>query len=476
MNRAGLRLQIVLAVCGLMTLAFVPLFFAVASLTRVALHGAEVEASRSLGRAVAAHAADLPSPDHATLERLIAHTNVTSLCVFGPDGASHACGGEPMSTPPQDEHGAIDVRVPRTSGLVVARVRAGHDEDRAAPFVRLYAGYTTAFALVLAFAVYVVLTRLIVRPVEALARATDRVASGARTLDVPAAGAREIELLSESVSAMTARLIADEETLRKKVDELTEAQAQIVRSERMASVGRLAAGMAHEIGNPITAIMGIQDLMLAGDVPPPEQADYLTRMRKETDRVHRILRDLLDFARPETGSQPLGVGEATSIVTANVATAMNDIASLLKPQKQFRDVAIVVESPNVDESAAGGTSQARTVEARIGPERLTQVLLNLALNAGDAMEADPQGARHLVLRARVAGKVVRIEVEDTGPGVSRDVHERLFLPFVTTKEVGQGTGLGLAVCRGIVEAAGGHIELDETYTQGARFVIELPLA
>lgn len=454
MSRAGLRLQIVLAVCGLMTLAFVPLFFAVASLTRVALHGAEVEAARSVARAVAAHAADLSSPDHAALERIIANTNVTSLCVFGPDGASRACGGEPMSTPPREvEHGAIDVRVPRTSGLVVARVRARNEEDRAAPFVRLYAGYTTAFALVLAFAVYVALTRLIVRPIEALARATDRVASGARTLGAPTSSARELELLSQSVSAMTDRLIADEEKLRKKIDELTEAQAQIIRSERMASVGRLAAGMAHEIGNPITAIMGLQDLIL--DVPPAEQADYVARMRKETERVHRILRDLLDFARPETG--PVS-GEATTSAAANVATAMNDIASLLKPQKQFREVTIVVESADVS--------------ARISPERLTQVLLNLALNAGDSMEGR-SGERRLVLRASAKKKLVRIEIEDTGPGVSSDVRDRLFLPFVTTKEVGQGTGLGLAVCRGIVEAAGGRIDLDATYTRGARFVVEL---
>jgi signal transduction histidine kinase len=446
----------VLAVCGLMTLAFVPLFFAVASLTRVALHGAEVEAARSVARAVAAHAADLSSPDHATLERIIANTNVTSLCVFGPDGASRACGGEPMSTPPREvEHGAIDVRVPRTSGLVIARVRARNEEDRAAPFVRLYAGYTTAFALVLAFAVYVALTRLIVRPVEALARATDRVASGARTLNAPTSSARELELLSQSVSAMTHRLISDEDKLRKKIEELTEAQAQIIRSERMASVGRLAAGMAHEIGNPITAIMGLQDLMLGGDVAPTEQADYVARMRKETERVHRILRDLLDFARPETG--PVS-GETTTSATANVGTAMNDIASLLKPQKQFREVTIVVESADVS--------------ARISPERLTQVLLNLALNAGDSMEGR-SGERRLVLRASAKKKLVRIEIEDTGPGVSSDVRDRLFLPFVTTKEVGQGTGLGLAVCRGIVEAAGGRIDLDATYTRGARFVVEL---
>jgi two-component system NtrC family sensor kinase len=442
MRGAGLRLQIVLAVCGLMTLAFVPLFFALASLTRVALHGAEVEAARAVGSAVADHAADLPSPDRAALERLIAGTKVVSLCV------GDVCAGDTA-----DVRG-VEVRVAHASTIVTARVRTGDAAERAAPLVRLYAGYVTAFALALAFLVYVALTRLIVRPVESLAAATDRVASGARKLEVPGrgSGARELTLLADSVSAMTARLIADDEALRKKMTELTEAQAQIIRGERMASVGRLAAGMAHEIGNPITAIMGIQDLMLGGDVPPAEHVDYLRRMHKETDRVHRILRDLLDFARPETEAASSAIGTATT----NVAEVMRDVEALLKPQKQFREVALSLEGGNV--------------EVRIAPDRLTQVLLNLALNAGDAMESSQP--RKLVMRANDKG---RIEVEDTGPGVPASVRDRLFLPFVTTKEVGQGTGLGLAVCRGIVEAAGGHIDLDATYTKGARFVIELPL-
>src|SRR5262249_55410211 len=131
-----------------------------------------------------------------------------------------------------------------------------------------------------------------------------------------------------------------------------------------------------------------------------------------------------------------------------------------KPQKRSRDVVIEVD---------GGDAL-----VAIAPERLTQVLLNLALNAGDAMEKTKD--KTLRMRARVSGKEVRIEVEDTGHGVPKSVREKLFLPFVTTKEVGQGTGLGLAVCRGIVEAANGRIDLDVNYTDGARFVVVLPKA
>lgn len=450
MRSAGLRVQIVVAVCGLMTLAFVPLFFAVASLTRVALHGAQVDRARALGHATAAHAAALDAPDAHALAAIIASTDVTSLCVLDGD-VPRTCAGEPTGA----IHGTIEERIVSRHGVVVARVRVDESTDRAAPLVRLFGVYMTAFALALAFFVYVALTRLIVKPVEALAAATDRVANGARKLDAPVAGARELVELSHSVSTMTARLIADEATLRRKVEELEGAQAQIVRSERLASVGRLAAGMAHEIGNPITAIIGMQELMLAGDVTVEESADYVKRMRKETERVHGILRDLLDFARPEADAGTVATGPAV------VHDVMNDVVALVKPQKNFRDVTVAVECEDVI--------------ARIAPERLTQVLLNLALNAADALANAERDDKRITLRAATLdAKTIRLEVEDSGPGVAPGVCEKLFLPFVTTKEVGQGTGLGLAVCRGLVEAVGGRIDLDVEYKSGARFVITLP--
>ena len=111
---------------------------------------------------------------------------------------------------------------------------------------------------------------------------------------------------------------------------------------------------------------------------------------------------------------------------------------------------------------------------KLPASRLTQVLLNLVLNAGAAVAT--KGAGRVTLRARSAGDRVRIEVEDDGPGVAPEVRGRLFEPFVTTKDVGEGTGLGLAVCRGLVESAGGEIDLDRTYEGGARFVVTLPAA
>jgi signal transduction histidine kinase len=260
---------------------------------------------------------------------------------------------------------------------------------------------------------------------------------------------------------MTDRLISEEQALRGKVDEvertthsLREAQARLVRSEQLASVGRLAAGIAHEIGNPIAAIMGMQDLLLDGGLEPAQERDFLVRMRNETDRINKIVRDLLDFARPAAKNL------SAASEPANVEAAVHDTIALVTPQKSFREVNLEVHvSPALP-------------AVRLAREHLVQVLLNLLLNAADA--CGPGG--HVKVRAEATTDGVRMTVEDDGPGVHADVRSRLFEPFATTKDVGKGTGLGLAVCRGLVEASGGTIDLDATYTAGARFVVLLRAA
>jgi two-component system, NtrC family, sensor kinase len=308
-------------------------------------------------------------------------------------------------------------------------------------------------------AAYFALTRLIVRPLDALARAAERVATGARRFSVPEGGARELTELGRNLHTMTEHLIREEEALRAKVDEveratvsLKEAQDRLVRSERLASVGRLAAGLAHEVGNPIAALLGLEDLLLEGGLDAAEQQDFLQRMRKETERIHRILRDLLQFARPSELS-PAGSGAA-----GDVASAVNDTAALIAPQKAMRDVTLDLSIPDGLPSVA------------LRDEQLMQLVLNLVLNAVDAL--DGGGRVRVIAQPRADG--VQLVVEDNGPGVALAVRERLFEPFVTTKEVGKGTGLGLAVCRGLVEAVGGSIVLDLGFSAGARFVVELP--
>jgi C4-dicarboxylate-specific signal transduction histidine kinase len=147
-----------------------------------------------------------------------------------------------------------------------------------------------------------------------------------------------------------------------------------------------------------------------------------------------------------------------------VSEVIDDALALVRPQKDYKSIELRRE---VEDGLAVALSS----------QRLTQVLLNLLLNAGAALAGEARGGpRTVTLRARGADDVVRIEVEDDGPGVPRDLAKRVFDPFVTTKEVGAGTGLGLAVCRGIVEGAGGRIFVDPDHTPGARFVVELPRA
>ncbi len=484
-RQAGLRLQIVLALVALTTLAFVPLFFAVASLTRATVLGAREQAARALGRAIAAHVADAreghdPRALSRALEGHAGWDSVDAVCVFGPASERLACAGSPVAMdavhapPPGAAETATVVRGPTGRALeivsptgdatVVTRVLLDEGSDKGASLVRIVALYMLTFALALGVFAYFGLTRLIVRPVEELVAAADRVGSGARTLRVPRSGARELIDLGTSVQSMAEKLINEEAKLLLKVDELTEAttrlqqaQAQLVRSERMASVGRLAAGVAHEIGNPITAMMGMEDLILDGGLSPEDQRDFVQRMRKETERIHVVLRDLLDFARPEGRAAP----DSVPPPPADVEAVVRDVVALVAPQKPFRTVRVEVDVQGAPPVA-------------LPAPRLTQVLLNMVMNAGAAVASGPRREGRVTVRARSADGGVRIDVEDDGPGVAREVRDRLFEPFVTTKEVGEGTGLGLAVCRGLVESAGGQVSYDASYEGGARFVIVLP--
>jgi len=515
--RLGIRLQLLLALGSLLVLAFVPLFFAVASLTRATMSSVREASARSLGRAVAGHVAAAgatrsPEDLRPLLEAQLGHEGVGAVGVYDPGGAlavragaeesaaalpsTLEAGAEALSTVPTTRGVALLVVVPGgaggATGAAAVLVHVDPSTVPSTPLVRLVALYTGVVALALLVFAYIAMTRLVVRPIDQLSHAAERVASGARRLDVPRAGARELAELGASVALMTERLRADEEALRAKIDEieryaadLKRAQESLVRSERLASVGRLAAGLAHEVGNPLAAILGFQELLLAGGLDPAEERDFLQRMKRETERIHKILRDLLDFASPMSGRAALGALGALHVGrgverTGSVAEAARDVAALVQPQKSLRGVDLAMElEPGLP-------------AVPLSHERLVQVLLNLLLNAADAVGSrwrEEGGGRVAVRAARKPGEAgaregagagqeaaVRIEVEDNGPGIAPEIRGTLFEPFATTKEVGQGTGLGLAVCRGLVEAAGGTIGVEDAPGGGARFVIELPAA
>ncbi|HJL26577.1 MAG TPA: HAMP domain-containing sensor histidine kinase, partial [Polyangiaceae bacterium LLY-WYZ-15_(1-7)] len=308
---------------------------------------------------------------------------------------------------------------------------------------------------------YLALTFLIVRPVEAVTRASERVAEGRLETQVPVRGAAEVAGLAQSFNAMARQLGAERLALEERLRQLEAARAetsaaqdQVLRSARLASVGRLAAGIAHEIGNPLAAILGLTEIARDADLDAEERDEFLARIQTETERIHRIIRDLLDFARQE---QEPGAGDGER--RADLGQVVADAVHLVAPQKDTAKLRIerrVEEVPPVRGSA----------------DRLTQVVLNLLLNAADAVE----GEGDVVVEVAREGEEVVLSVSDTGPGIPEDVLEELFEPFVTTKPVGQGTGLGLAVCHTIVERVGGTITAENAEGGGARFVIRLPLA
>jgi two-component system NtrC family sensor kinase len=287
---------------------------------------------------------------------------------------------------------------------------------------------------------YLVLTQVVVRPLQTVERATARVTAGDWEQAINPSGPREVVALASAFNQMTASLASQRE--------------QLIRTEKLASVGQLAAGVAHEIGNPLAAILGFVDI-LRGDaagagapLPAPDRRDMLDRVKAETQRIDRTIHDLLAYSRPSREEpQPT---DPLKILTAS--------QGLLEPQKRFRGVRVVV-------------AEGACPRVMVSAGRLQQVFVNLLLNAADAMD----GEGTVTVACAVADRNVRLTFSDTGPGVPTELRRKIFDPFFTTKPPGQGTGLGLAISRSIVESYGGTLELEAAAgTPGAVFVIALP--
>jgi signal transduction histidine kinase len=321
-----------------------------------------------------------------------------------------------------------------------------------------YLGLTAATVLLLT---YVLLTYFLVRPIDRLRMASERLAAGRLETRVPVQGAAEVARLAATFNEMAAQLREDRAALQDRLEdlerttaELTAAQDRLMRSARLAAVGRLSAGVAHEIGNPLAAIRGLLDLLQMGDLEPEEEKEFIGRIQRETERIHRTIRDLLDFSR----SEPTEKGRIEG--SADLAEVVSDTVKLLDRQNRFCEIelALAVEHdlPRV----------------RGDEERLRQLLLNLLFNAADALG----GKGRVEVRATNGGGVVQLTVEDDGPGIDREILSQIFDPFVTTKAAGKGTGLGLAVCHTIVERLGGSIAAANRAQGGAVFEVRLPVA
>ena len=476
----GLRAQIALALVAVLVIAAVLANAAIRPLTAAASRSVRKRAGVTLVRAVAGQIALLPA-ERGPLEPRVTDTvgegALSAAAVLDADGRAIAQAGTFALALPRaplvdgvEERSSmlrIVVGLPR-GGAVAAEVSLAQSasERGLVAGVLLYTLVASSAAL---FVLYALLTRYTVRPLEVLTRAAERVAAGNREARAEPRGAREIARAAVAFNVMTEDLAAREAELSARVielerahAELREAHAQLVRTERLAVVGRLSAGIAHEIGNPLAAIVGLADVMRDGGLEDDEVQDFSKRIGREAERIHRTVRDLLDYARARPTS------ESKSDEPGVVFDAVDQVRRLLEPQKSVKDIAISVDvAPSLP-------------PVTLSDDRLVQVLLNLALNAADAMKkpGEETARGSLAIRASSVDGRVRIDVEDDGPGIDEALRERVFEPFFTTKPAGEGTGLGLAICASLVDQAGGTLRAlpRADGATGARLRVDLPAA
>jgi len=227
-------------------------------------------------------------------------------------------------------------------------------------------------------------------------------------------------------------------------------QAQMERSERMASLGHMAAGVAHEIGNPLTAISSIIQLHQR-KINDPSQLEQLARVRENINRITRIVRDLVDFSRPKSPEMNL----------MNMNDTLNEVIGLLKHDARCRNATFEL------------LLDATLPRVMAVPDQIYQVFLNFILNAVDACEGVPQP--YIRVHSDADADFVIITIRDNGSGISPGIKERIFEPFFTTKEVGKGTGLGLSVSHNIITRLGGSIKV-ESEPGDTTFTVKFPIA
>jgi two-component system NtrC family sensor kinase len=339
------------------------------------------------------------------------------------------------------------------------------DEDRAvADLGRSTTIFSAIGILLLAATVDLFVRGYVIRPLGEVVKGTERVAQG--DLDHPVRMRRtdEIGRLASSFNEMTTSLQQARgdlerlnESLERQVEErstaLKRAQEGLIQSEKMSSLGKLAASVAHEINNPLAGILTYAKLLIRlheeGDLTEKARESCVRNLRlvqRETERCSAIVRNLLDFARQRP----------PSLKDIDVSAVVEEALSLLSHRLLMQNVALQKDLPPMP-----------LVKADFG--QLRQSFVNIALNACEAMS---KGGT-LTVEARAVGTMVEVRITDTGPGIAPEHLSHILDPFFTTKE--KGTGLGLSVVYGIIERHGGTLDVQSQLGQGTTVVARLPI-
>jgi two-component system, NtrC family, sensor kinase len=417
--------------------------------------------------------AEVCNPCHNSAEPLVSLTPKSRSRVFrGDDGVRHLAMITPILNEPACSQAPCHAHPPSLSVLGVLDV--GMDLAHIDAEVASIRARSIAFALVevclIAVIVAVFTRRFVTRPIEDFVVATKEIS--AQHLDRPIRidTSRELSELARSFNAMREHLQAAqnenaqfthrlETMVEERTAQLKAAQKKLLQTDRLASLGQLAASVAHEINNPISGVLNLSMLLQrivdrADQVPPerlPEFRRYLGQVVSETSRVGRIVADLLAFSRRSRRPETL----------ASIKEIIENTVTLVSHKLELGGVRLAL---NVGSDVPA---------IRCDPSQMQQVVMNLLLNAAEA--TPPGGTVSVAASLEAATGRLVLEVSDTGAGIPPGIVDKIFDPFFTTKEEGKGVGLGLAVVYGIVQSHNGEIEVRSAVGSGTTFRVLLPL-
>lgn len=307
---------------------------------------------------------------------------------------------------------------------------------------RRYLTFSVITALVPNLLLVLLIVRTFSRPLQRITLAAVQVTNGAYGTTVEEDSNDEIGLLAESFNQMSLKMAAD-------IEQLQKLNEQLVRTEKLAAVGTLAAGVAHEVNNPLASISSLVQMLQTQPDLDANTQETLRLVQSQVTRITQVTRDMLNFARVRPAAR-IEV-DVNSILAASLRLANFD--------RNFQKLHLTTKLSE------------NTPKILLDSDQIQQVFLNLLLNARDAM---PEGGEIQIETKFVKDEVV-VEIADTGAGISPENLSQIFDPFFTTKPAGKGTGLGLAVCYGIITAHGGRIEVISNNEKGTKFIVGLPV-
>lgn len=356
-----------------------------------------------------------------------------------------------------DQQKEIDETFEELYWLQMNKLQSMHNQLDKSVFEAFFAAYSLTGGLIIVLCTFMFLFRKrVLKPLKSIYRATDKIRQGSFSARAPVDRVDEIGQLAQGFNFMAESLAESYASLEHRVEERTrqvkELQQQFVQAAKMSAVGQLISGVAHELNNPLTVIMGftsLAEMELSTSGGEPRQIQLMRDLQFQADRCRKIVANLLQFARQvEPDFQLCRINEL-----------IEQILRLREYEFSTRNIKIVREYDAINPHLYADSN------------KLQQIVLNLLNNAYDAIRETGRGGT-IWVRTKSLGESVLFEFLDNGTGISEP--NRIFDPFYTTKEVGEGTGLGLSVCYGLVQEHRGNIKA-ENWSQGARFTVVLPI-